>query len=107
MIELIAGLVVGVCLTKWVDLGELEYLRNALKMAHAQIAHAVLKEGATVPPVHEPTPPPEPLSKALQDAVGEWEGAEAQASTEAKIRQWLAEGYGEAAILKQLGGRSA
>lgn len=100
---LAVGLIAGAVATWLVHRGELQYLREELKAAHAQIAHAVLQEGATIPPrIEEPEPLP-PLSNALRDLVDQWESPESRAIEEAKIRQWQAEGYGEAAILRQYG----
>jgi len=97
------GLTVGSALTWLVQRGHIKYLREELKIAHAQIAHAVIEDKALIPPRLEPIEPPKPLSKKLQDVVNEWEDAESRAVTEAKIRAWQGEGWGEKAILRQYG----
>ncbi|KKM65041.1 hypothetical protein LCGC14_1495270 [marine sediment metagenome] len=103
-ITLAVGLALGALATWLLQRGELKYLRSELRVTHAQIAHAVLSEGATVPPRFEEPEPIEPLSKKLQAVIDEWEGADSRATEEAKIRSYLAEGYGEEAILRQYGG---
>ena len=100
---LAAGLILGAVSTWLVTRGERLYLRDELKVAHAQIAHAVIQERATIPARYEEPEPLEPLSKALQDAVDQWESPDSRATEEAKIRRYLAEGYGEPAILRQYG----
>ncbi len=97
------GLTLGALATWLLQRTELHYLRSELRVAHAQIAHAVIQEGATVPPRFEEPAPIEPLSKALQAAVNEWESPESRAVEEAKIRHWQAEGWGEESILRQYG----
>ncbi len=103
---LATGLILGALATWLIQRGELKYLRDELKVAHAQIAHAVIQEGATVPPRYEEPEPQPALSKALQEAIDEWESPESRAIQEAKIRQWQSEGYGEEAILRQYGGKN-
>ncbi len=104
-VTLAIGLALGALATWLIQRDELKYLRSELKVAHAQIAHAVIQEGATVPPRYEEPAPIEPLSEALRSVVNEWEGADSRATQEAKIRQWQAEGYGEEAILRQYGAK--
>jgi hypothetical protein len=103
---LAAGLTIGYTLCYLAYREERKWLRAELRVAHAQIAHAVVHEGATVPARLEPAPPPEPLSGALRECVEQWDTAESRAVEEAKIRGWQAEGWGEAAILKQYGVRT-
>lgn len=99
-----AGLALGYALCYLGYHAERKYLRDELRVAHAQIAHAVIHEHAAVPPRLEPVPPPEPLSSALREAIEEWEDPESRAIQESKIRNWQAEGWGEAAILRQFQG---
>ncbi len=100
----LAAFVAGYAL-KWLSgLEEIRYLRAELKQTHNQIAHAVIQERAIIPPREEPVEPIKPLSKKLQEAVDQWEDADSRAVEEAKIRQWLAEDWGEKAILRQYGG---
>ena len=90
---------------KWLSgLEEIRYLRSELKVAHAQIAHAVINENAVMPARYVEPEPLKPLSAALQDTVNQWEGADTRAEIEADIRRAQAEGYSEAAIVKQFGG---
>lgn len=100
---LVAGLVVGYGLAYLGYREERRYLRDELKVAHAQIAHAVLHDHALIPPRVEPMPAPEPLSGTLQAVVDEWESPDTRATVEQQIRGWLAEGWGETAILRQYG----
>lgn len=100
---LAGGLVLGVLLTWLVHRDELKYLRTELRVAQAQIAHAVIHQQAVIPPRTEEVEPLEPLSGALKEVIGQWEGAESQAVEEYKIRGYIAEGWGEAAILRQYG----
>ena len=97
------GLALGAVATWLIQRGELKYLRDELRVAHAQIAHAVIQEGAVVPPRYEEPAPIEPLSKTLQAVIDEWESPESRATKEAEIRHWLGQGWGEEAILRQFG----
>ncbi len=100
-IAVVAGFTLGATLAWLISRGEIGYLRAELKGTHAQIAHAVMKEGAIVPPLTEEIEPVKPLPSELQAVVNEWEGADSRVIEEAKIRGYLAEGYGIAAILRQ------
>lgn len=91
----------GVASCYLVHRAEIRYLRSELKGTHAQIAHAVMREGAEVPALFEDMPEIEPLSKKLREIVNEWEDADSRAVQEAKIRGWIAEGWGEKAIIRQ------
>ena len=102
-VTLAIGLALGVLGTWLLQRDERKYLRDELKVAHAQIAHAVLSDGATIPPRFEEPEPVEPLSKGLQEAIDEWESPESRAVEEGKIRHDQAEGWGEEAILRQYG----
>ena len=102
-VTLSIGLALGSLLTWLVHRGELGYLREELKVAHAQIAHAVIEDGALIPPRIEPVEPIKPLSKKLQECVEQWDEPESRAVEEAKIRGWQGEGWGEKAILRQYG----
>ena len=93
--------VIGMLISLHATYSEIRYLRDELKGTHAQIAHAVLKEGAVVPPLTEEIEPLKPLPSELQAVVNEWEGADSRLIEETKIRAWMAEGYGIAAILRQ------
>ena len=100
----LAAFAIGYALAYFGHLDERKWLRAELRVAQAQIAHAVVKDGATIPPRIEPLPEIPPLSARLRAAIEEWEGPEAQANTEANIRKWLGEGHGEEAILRMVGG---
>ena len=100
---LATGLAFGALLTWLVHRGELKYLREELKVAHAQIAHAVIQEKAIIPQRLEEVEPIKPLSKELRECVEQWDTPESQAVEEAKIRGWQGEGWGEKAILRQYG----
>ena len=100
---LLAGLALGALATWLLQRTDIKYLRDELRVAHAQIAHAVMHEGAEIPARYEEPEPLKPLSKALQACVDQWDTAESRAIEEAKIQQWLAEGWGEPAILRQYG----
>ncbi len=100
---LATGLAFGSLMTWLVHRGELKYLRDELRVAHAQRAHAVIQEQAIIPQRLEPIEPIKPLSKKLQAVVDEWYSADSQAVEEAKIRAWQSEGWGEASILRQYG----
>lgn len=104
-IALMVGLIVGSALTWLVHREELQYLRGELKVAHAQIAHAVIEDRAVIPPRLEPVPPPDPLPSELRPCVEQWDSPESQAIEEHKIRGYLAEGYGIPAILRLYGMR--
>ena len=95
------GLALGALATWLLQRTEIKYLRDELRVAHAQIAHAVMSEGATIPARYEEPEPVEPLTKELQACVEQWEDPDSQATEEAKIRQWLAEGRVEGSILRQ------
>ncbi len=97
------GLIVGAFAAWFIQRDERVYLRDELKVAHAQIAHAVMQEGAQIPARYEAPEPVEPLSKELQECVEQWEGAENQVTEEARIRQWLAEDRSIDSILRQYG----
>ena len=97
------GLTLGSLLTWLVHRGELGYLREELKVAHAQIAHAVIQERALIPPRIEPVEPIKPLTKELQDCVDQWDEPESRAVEEAKIRGWLADDHSIKSILRQYG----
>jgi hypothetical protein len=98
---LAAGLIIGALLTWLVHRDELTYLRSELRVAHAQIAHAVMADGAVIPPRAEEVEPPKPLPGPLVEIVNEWESAESRMVEEHRIRGWLAEGWGVGAILRQ------
>lgn len=98
-----AGLILGALATWFLQRTEIRYLRDELKVAHAQIAHAVMQEGAQIPARLEPIDLPEPLTGELRECVEQWEGAESQAAVEADIRRYQAEGYKIPAILRQYG----
>ena len=100
---LAASFLVGAIGSTLVHREELKYLRGELRVAHAQIAHAVIHDSAVIPPRIEEVPPLEPLPKELLACVEQWEDAESRAIEEAKIRQWRAEGWGVPAILRQYG----
>ena len=98
-----AGILLGAATAWLLQRDERKYLRDELRAAHSQIAHAVLQEGATVPPRVEPLEPLEPLTAELSACVEQWDSPESQAVEEAKIRNWLAQGWGIPAILRQYG----
>ena len=100
---LLAGLLIGALATWLLMREDLTYLRDELRVAHAQIAHAVMSEGAQVPPRIEEIEPPKPLTSELQACVDEWEDPESRAVEELKIRGWLAEGRAIKSILRQYG----
>jgi hypothetical protein len=100
---ILAAFVVGYVLAWWGHREERTYLRDELRVAQAQIAHAVLVDRAVIPPRFEPVPEPEPLPSELQSIVQEWESLESRAVEEHKIRGWLAEGWGLKAIQRQYG----
>lgn len=102
-ITLAVGLIVGALATWFIQRTEIRYLRDELKVAHAQIAHAVMKEGAEIPARYEEPEPLEPLDSEYQACITQWEDPESQAIEEAKIRGYIAEGYGKTAILRQYG----
>ena len=60
---LTAGLLRGALATWLLQRTEIKYLRDELRVAHAQIAHAVMSEGATIPARYEEPEPVEPLTK--------------------------------------------
>ena len=97
------GIVTGAVCAGLVHREELKWLRGELRVAHAQIAHAVIQDHAQVPARVEPVPEPEPLSKALTECIEQWEDADSRAVEEAKVRGYLAEGYSEKAVLKLYG----
>lgn len=101
------GLVLGAIGTWFIGRDDKNYLRDELKVAHAQIAHAVIQEGAQIPARFEAPEPVEPLTKELQECVEQWEDPENQAIEEAKIRRYQDEGYGIPAILRQYGVKEA
>ena len=96
-----AGLTTGSLLTWLVQRGHIKYLRDELKVAHAQIAHAVIQERAVIPERLEPIEPLKPLSKELQACVDQWDTAESRAVEEHRIRGWQAEGWAVKSILRQ------
>ena len=98
-----AGLILGALATWLLQRTEIKYLRDELRVAHAQIAHAVIHEGAEIPARYEEPEPIKPLSQELQACVDQWEDVDSRAIEEAKIRQWQAEGWGTEAILRQYG----
>ncbi len=100
---LAAGIIFGAIAAGMVHREELGYLRTELKVAHAQIAHAVIEEKAQIPMRLEEAPEQKPLTKELQDCVDQWEGAESQAVEESRIRGYLHEGRGIDAIKRQYG----
>ncbi len=102
-ISLAIGLIVGALATWLIQRDERRYLREELKVAHAQIAHAVMSEGAQIPARYEEPEPVEPLDSEYQACITQWEDPENQAIEEAKIRSYIAEGYGKPAILRQYG----
>lgn len=98
---LVAGLIIGAALTWFVHRDELEYLRRELAQATDRLAHARIEKGAEIAPRPVEYEPPEPLPAELQQIVNEWEDPESRAVTESKIRGWIAEGWGNEAILRQ------
>lgn len=98
-----AGLILGALATWLLQRTEIKYLRDELRVAHAQIAHAVMHEGAEIPARYEEPEPIKPLTSELQACVDQWEDADSRATEEAKIRQWLAEGRLVKSILRQYG----
>ena len=98
-----AGLILGALATFLLQRTEIKYLRDELRVAHAQIAHAVIHEGAEIPARYEEPEPIKPLSQELQACVDQWEDVDSRATEEAKIRQWQAEDWGTEAILRQYG----
>ncbi len=101
LIILAFGLATGAAATWLLQRTEIKYLRDELKVAHAQIAHAVLSEGAQIPMRVEEPEPMKPLPAELGEVVHDWEDPESRIIEEAKIRHQLAEGYGVNAILRQ------
>lgn len=100
---LVAGIILGYLAAYHSTYEERKYLRDELRVAHAQIAHAVMVDHAQIPARYEPPEPPEPLPAELHDLVTQWEDPESRAIEEAKIRGWLAEGWGHPAIKRQYG----
>lgn len=98
---LAAGIIFGALTAGSVHREEIKYLREELKVAHAQIAHAVIQERAVIPERVEPPEPIEPLSKELQECVDQWDTVESRAVEEHKIRGWQAEGWDIKTILRQ------
>lgn len=98
---LIGGIGFGVACAYNVHRGEIKYLREELKVAHAQIAHAVIQERAVIPERVEPVEPLPPLTKELQECVDQWDTVESRAVEEHKIRGWQAEGWDIKTILRQ------
>ena len=98
---LAGGILFGAGMTKMACREEIKYLREELKVAHAQIAHAVIQERAVIPERVEPPEPIEPLSKELQECVDQWDTVESRAVEEHKIRGWQAEGWDIKTILRQ------
>ena len=100
---LAAGLVTGYVLCYLGYYEERKFLRNELRVAHAQIAHAVVHDRAVIPQRIDPAPEPEPLPSELQALVEQWDSPESRAVEEHRIRGWLAEGYKIPAIQRQYG----
>ena len=100
---LAAGLILGTLGTWFVQRDELRFLRKELALATDRLAHARIERGAEIPPRPVEVEPVRPLPPALVDCVTQWDTAESRAVEEAKIRQWLAEGWGQDAILRQYG----
>ena len=104
-VTLAIGLILGALATWLLQHAELKYLRDELKVAHAQIAHAVIHEGAEIPARYEEPDPIEPLTSELQAVIDEWEDGESRVAVEAQIRNWMGQGWGIEAILRQYGGK--
>ncbi len=100
-ITLALGLLGGMLYTWFIQRDERTYLRDELKAAHAQIAHAVIHESAEIPARTEEIEPMKPLSSRLAEVVTDWEDPESRAIEEGKIRNLLGQGWGEEAILRQ------
>ena len=97
------GIICGAALVWFANRDHQKYLRDELKVAHAQIAHAVMQEGAQVPMRVEEPEPVAALDSDYRACINQWEGAENQLIEEAKIRNWIGQGWGKPAILKQYG----
>ncbi len=102
-ITLAVGLIVGAAATWLLMREDLTYLRDELRVAHAQIAHAVMSEGAQIPARLEEVEPLKPLDSEYQACIQQWEGAENQVIEEAKIRNWIGQGWAKESILRQYG----
>lgn len=102
-ITLALGLTLGAGATWALQRTHLAYLRDELKAAHAQIAHAVIHDNAEIPARTEEIEPVKPLPKELQAIVDDWEEPESRAVEENKIRSYLAGGYGIPSILRLYG----
>ena len=100
---LVGGIAFGCAITWFVHRDELKYLREELRSAQGQIAHAVMVDKAIIPPREVEIEPVPPLPPELQSVVDEWESPESRAVEESRIRGWMAEGYGPEAILRQYG----
>ena len=98
---LVAGLLIGALATWFLQRTEIKYLRDELRVAHAQIAHAVMQDGAVIPPRFEEPEPIEPLPEKLQACVDQWDTADSRATEEAQIRNWLGQGRHVDSILRQ------
>ena len=98
---LVAGLILGCVGTWFVHRDELKYLRTELRAAQDRITGAVFSGEAIVPPRAEEPVEIEPLPSELMECVNQWESPESRALEEHKIRGWLAEGWGNEAILRQ------
>ena len=100
----VTPLIVGVLLGFALAVPGLVYLARELRIAQDRLLTA-WKEGAVVPPREDkPTqnPPLEPLPPQLQPFVDQWESPASRESEEARIRQWLAQGWSIERLVKHL-----
>lgn len=99
----IACLIIGAFGSWFIQRDERKYLRDELRVAHAQIAHAVIHDKAEIPARYEEPEPVQPLDSDYQACIKQWEGKENQITVEAEIRNYIGQGWGKVAILKQYG----
>lgn len=97
-------LIVGVLLGFGLALPGLLYLARELRVAQDRLLTA-WKEGAVVPPREDApkqNPPLPPLPTPLQPFVDQWEAPASREAEEARIRQWLAQGWSVERLVKHL-----